>query len=503
MQDSQIYENSLVLNTDGSNISKLSSVFKKVDWAILNDINNGNYVNSELSFDSLNLSNSGRFASYKRAHVTMPVCVVMTSPDVVIKAAAAAEWVVLKGTQGLTMIDTYSLERSSRDVVANVPDINDYLNFRMHETMTNDEVALNSEYYGYYKDTDNTLDATKNPAIANKIKSFKAVANAAEGEKYGRAGESYTYSGDMAGGGSYFRVWHYNLILPLKFLNGFNAPNLDIEKGAHWKLNLKFNSCKVTRTTANVYTSSGTNTCPILVTDTGNTGLKDKACVITCNVGASSIYYETQNGNITPNVNNGARMHVPTYIPQDPSALLTDAIKTLRYDTVISSHASCGKNASFEKTVVTAQSRTKRLIMMIRKGNEYQSSRDCRKLVPGVPSESHYIRNLNVQYGSLNLFSDPVNYTWQNWLDSCAGKYALGSNMDGLAGSQISLSDWKNGSFKVYVFDLTRRHLEDIDVGLSIRVTFENMENEDLACLFFLEVEKVMQIHNSTGVRQD
>jgi hypothetical protein len=247
---------------------------------------------------------------------------------------------------------------------------------------------------------------------------------------------------------------------------------------------------------------SGNNTCPIVCTEKFGTDLTTgQTATVTVNVGASSIYPETTDAKMLASKRLNVQMYVPTYVLQNPEVILKMGTKNLKYDHIISSHGEVQALANYENTVVVSQSKVKRLIMMVRKGASYEKSRSCQSCIPGTLSENHQITDLQVQYGSLNLFENPVQYDWQHWKD-VGGKFSNTGNIDGMAGGQISYADWKRLGFQIYTFDLSRRHLEDVSVGLSLKLSFRNGP-DNLSLLFFVETEKSIDVDMLTGVRID
>jgi hypothetical protein len=122
------------------------------------------------------------------------------------------------------------------------------------------------------------------------------------------------------------------------------------------------------------------------------------------------------------------QMYVPTYVVQNPEVILKMGTKNLKYDHIISSHSEVQAQANYENTVVVSQSKIKRLIMLVRKGASYEKSRSCLSCVPGTLGDTHQITDLQVQYGSLNMFENPVQYDWEHW-KSVGGKYSNTANI--------------------------------------------------------------------------
>jgi hypothetical protein len=521
MQDSRILEQTLINSTEGTKVGPLTSVFKKVDWAVVNDQQNGSYINSECVFDTLNLSNSGRFCTYEGGHFAFPICVAAVTPHngLDLTTAAAVDYVSPKNLLGLNIIQSIQIQRNGKDMVSQVTDINDYLVFRQHEQLSDMDVKLNGEFYGYHKDSTDSIDSGLNSGLEARQETVQnsTVANFA---LISQAGNSVSFGDNRTGANAgTFRVWHYIAYLPLRFLPGFDSPNLGLEKGAHYRIHIKFNNCKLdivgaaagAGTTAPTVTFSGNNTCPIICTETFNTALKAVAAVapaaavknatVTVNVGAASIYAETTDAKMLASKRLNVQMYVPTYVVQNPEVILKMGTKNLKYDHIISSHSEVQALANYENTVVVSQSKIKRLIMLVRKGASYEKSRSCLSCIPGTLGDTHQISDLQVQYGSLNMFENPVQYDWQHWMD-VGGKFSNTSNMDGMAGGQLTYADWKRNGYKCYVFDFSRRHVEDVNTGLSVKVSFRNGPDA-LSLLFFLETEKSIDVDMLTGVRVD
>jgi hypothetical protein len=120
--------------------------------------------------------------------------------------------------------------------------------FRRHEELSDMDVKLNGEFYGYHKDSSNDTNHTTNLGLKARLDTVTASTSAAYGP-ISQAGNSVTFADDRTGvNAGTFRVWHYIAYLPLKFLPGFDSPNLGLEKGAHYRIHIKFNNCKLSLT---------------------------------------------------------------------------------------------------------------------------------------------------------------------------------------------------------------------------------------------------------------
>jgi hypothetical protein len=511
MQDSRILEQTLINSTEGTKVGPLTSVFKKVDWAVVNDQQNGSYINSECVFDTLNLSNSGRFCTYEGGHIAFPICAASVAPHqgVNLAAPAAVDYISPKNLLGLNIIQSIQIQRNGKDMVSQVTDINDYLIFRRHEELSDMDVKLNGEFYGYHKDSTDSNNSATNLGLKARQETVQNSTAAAFGA-ISQAGNSVSFGDTRTGANAgSFRVWHYIAYLPLRFLPGFDSPNLGLEKGAHYRIHIKFNNCKLeldgAASAVPTSTFSGNNTCPIVVTSAFGAALNAaavaKTATVTVNIGGGSIYAETTDAKMLASKRLNVQMYVPTYVVQNPEVILKMGTKNLKYDHIISSHSEVQAQANYENTVVVSQSKIKRLIMLVRKGASYEKSRSCLSCIPGTLGDTHQITDLQVQYGSLNMFENPVQYDWEHW-KSVGGKYSNTANMDSMAGGQLTYADWKRNGYKCYVFDFSRRHVEDVNTGLSVKVSFRNGPDA-LSLLFFLETEKSIDVDMLTGVRVD
>jgi hypothetical protein len=114
-------------------------------------------------------------------------------------------------------------------MVSQVTDINDYLIFRRHEELSDMDVKLNGEFYGYHKDSTDSNNPATNLGLKARQETVQNSTAAAFGA-ISQAGNSVSFGDTRTGANAgSFRVWHYIAYLPLRFLPGFDSPNLGLE----------------------------------------------------------------------------------------------------------------------------------------------------------------------------------------------------------------------------------------------------------------------------------
>jgi hypothetical protein len=120
-----------------------------------------------------------------------------------------------------------------------------------------------------------------------------------------------------------------------------------------------------------------------------------------------------------------------------------------------------------------------------------------------VPStcSPYILENFQVQISNQNVYANPINYSYDHFLQEMNGKYGLESSfVYGASSSRISMRDFVE-TYGYIVVDLKRKYSSDESVKLSVSISgkVKSARNLDLYCFF--EQERTMTIDIATGQR--
>ena len=158
MSDSLIYDLSIAAgDTD-------AKPFLKKEMLYITDQNSsGNYSNSQVIFETSQLSNNGRWCDYGvDAYLSFPLMLTATMnasavgnapTDFTTGPLAASDYILALKNSNYNLIHSIQVEYSNSNVVQLTPFINTYLNFKLHSELSLQDEELNGPQIGYSKDT--------------------------------------------------------------------------------------------------------------------------------------------------------------------------------------------------------------------------------------------------------------------------------------------------------------------------------------------------------------
>ena len=541
--------------------------FQRRDVVKMKDMNTaGNYSSNTSSFETVTLSNGGRWCDYTEAYITLPTVVVISAPGV--------DWTAdnLKDTDHLlalknchlNLINSCQIDYGNQKTVQATDHINDYLIFKQHTEMSEQDQLLHGPTIGYAKDTakswyydisngvcnnhcspsvsTTTRLTASNEGFYNRCKNTHSLDDDIRGVHaiYGDSGSSNIKQSNRSYvvNASTHKAFYYNVILRLKDLPLFKSfpPLL---KGGNFKINLTLNQCEFQFSTGNEQdnmlflqnTFNGKMTNPVMISSdtvnmrnvdyeaqtsgliplvSGSTLLPlNKTYTVSVNIARPQYATHQAINNVAFHQEQNCELHVPVYDlkPAFETQYLAQDQKRIIYNEVlltILNNKIAG--STFNDLLTNGMKRLRRLIIVptIARSDNGTGTIDPR-LSPfdSCPStcSPYILENFQVQVANHNVYANAINYSYDMFLQEMNGKYGLESSIfPGVSSSMISLKDY----IEIYgyiVVDLKRKHTEDDDVPLSIQISGKLKSLKNMDFYCFIEQEQSFTISVSTGQR--
>ena len=542
--------------------------FQRRDVVKMKDMNTaGNYSSNTSSFETVTLSNGGRWCDYTEAYITLPVVVAISAPGVDWTGANFKDTdhlLALKNSH-LNLINSCQIDYGNQKTVQATDHINDYLIFKQHTEMSQQDELLHGPTIGYAKDTAKSwyyhdvngvsnnhctplaLSATRltetNEGFLNRcnnthslddnLRKVHSIFGNANASNIKQSNGSYIVNATT------HKAFYYNVIVRLKDLPLFKSfPAL--LKGGNFRINLTLNQCEFQFTTGvtlgtmsflqNTFNGRMTNpvmvssdSLPLVIVDyadrtSSNGNVESGATLLPANttftvsVNIARPQYAThQNLNVAFHQEQNCELHVPVYDlkPAFESQYLAQDQKRIIYNEVILTPLyNKTANSTFNDLLTNGMKRLRRLIIVptiAQSGNGTGMINPRLSCFDSCPStcSPYILENFQVQVANHNVYANAINYSYDMFLQEMGGKYGLESSIfPGVSSSMISLKDYVE-IYGYIVVDLKRKHTEDDDVPLSIQISgkLKSEKNMDFYC--FIEKEESFTISLATGQRLD
>ena len=537
-----------------------SSPFLRRDVIKLKDQSSaGNYSSQTSTFETVTLSNNGKWADYRDAIITIPVVIVMTgktTADAVVDFEASnTDLTLALKNSSINLINSIGIKYGNKNLVQVTDRINDYLVFKQHTELSEQDVAIHGETIGYAKDTGDSwyYNAVNGVCNNNNLSTLKLASNYTEANVGMRERQMKFRNMDntKASYSSIFntddfekdnqayivdtttyKAYYYNAVLRLRDLPVFDK--LGLMKGANFSINLTLNQCTFSFTmsatgamTFNQSSFSGKLTNPVMVANrsstnyafTGDTApaevsipqgtrsLTDGA-TYTVSVNVAKVLYRAHNSlGVKDCLEKNIELHVPVYElkPSVETRMLEMGQKKIYYNEILSFPKS-GLKGSFNELITNGLKSLRRMIILpIISPSENGSGQVDPHLSPfdTCPStcSPYALENFQVQIANQNVYHNSINYSYELFLQEMNGKYGLESSMfNGESSSMISLRDYVN-MYGYIVVDLKRKHTEDDSVPLSVSISGNIVSQKKMDFFIFIEQERSFTYDVTTGTR--
>jgi hypothetical protein len=586
MADTILLERSMETPLDNS------SPFTRREMVKIKDMStSGNYSSGQVIFETVSLSNGGRWCDYTEAYITIPTVTVISGTvnagGAVINWTAAdirdSDMLLVMKNSHLNLINSCQIDYGNRSVVQQTDHINDYLIFKQHTEMSAQDEELHGSTIGYAKDNSrswywNAANGVCNNKLAPQTESVFRHSSEVNSGAFARSLACFGTDDNLQGRANIFgadsvkasnrsyivntathKAYYHNAIVRLKDLPFFQSmPSL--LKGGNFKITLTLNQCQFQFTTGAdiaavvegdeevdavpvrvgplTYVTNSFNgklTNPVMVASNECKMIKATGAVhetnavyvpggsfslpasstftVSCNV-ARPQFSEHQSKGVADCQVLNCELNVPVYDlkPAVESRYLQMGQKKVVYNEVLV-YQLLNKQAgsTFSDLITNGLSHMKRLIIVptISQNGTGETTRNGAGVDPRqspfdtVPStcSPYILENLQVQIANQNVYANPVNYSYEMFLQEMNGKYGVESSLfAGVSSSRISMQDYIE-LYGYIVVDLKRKYSSDESVPLSVSISgkIKSLRNLDFLC--FIEQEKNITIDVATGQR--
>jgi len=499
--------------------TKAPMLDKRMLYVNNNEGNSSSYSDNVVTFETMTLSNGGRWCDYSEGYISIPVVTTVLRSGTHQTAAQAAQSIHFKS--GPVIIDSVQIQYGNNPMVQQRKHVSAYSSFKQHTTYSQDDVAVVGDSSSYFKPSSkwDYDDANGFGLISYDVMKkagdpqFLSTANVSQASVMGA---SLKNSGvDVYEKVGNTHVFYHDCIIRLKDLLFFQE--LEIVKGSNIILTISLNQCEmVTTYTAGVLTHANSlqgSVCPVMRCVSNLTEAEQ-------NTEDAATFTETVSVKV---VKNGAhahkktqcRLYVPTYTmePQAEIAYLTaQSVQKIRYCDINVSHIrNVQSGQTFSHLITNSLARAKRLIVVPMLSAQAAAAGSPALLAPQTslfcsePATCSpcYIKDFQVSISGTNVYMTQNQYPYERFQDEMAGKQGLnGGRNTGLMSGMIGLKDYES-NFGYLVCDLSRRRAEDemTPVALTISGSLESPLQMDF--LVFCEYEKDISIDISTGAMED
>jgi hypothetical protein len=493
--------------------------------------NNGSsdYAINMSKFETATLSNSGMYHYFKEGYMVFPMVATLVS-DVDLDLTQAKHSMILKSHEAI--LSSLEVRLQQRPIQQVTPYQSLYNTFKKHTTFSLDDININGDLVGYKKHTSDAFYKDSVSGLRNDKMSLDGAVEDADGFIMNQSlkcdfvytdahkteiindtlreahGVNYLkkVNAGVGGGADDGKSWeyHFTSVIRLRDVCDFfdKAPML---RGALVEITCRFNQVKnyvLDRTANNCGIASFNLTgdmCPFM---RGSTD-KDLA-------EARKETYALQVGSIgnKTGVLTRPRLYLPAYImsPEYESRFIEDPQRKILYTDTIGSLHTAVKTGSFSINLTNSASDIARIIVIPMLNKEFNGTQKHNPLhtpfTTELPTPS-LISNVNLKISGSNLYQNPVDYNFENFLHEMNNSSGTNANMlQGMTSGQISLYDFNN-MYKYYVFDVSRKADFDTSTPASYTLTGTIQGANHYDFYVFMEQNKSVTVNLVTSVVLD
>jgi hypothetical protein len=428
--------------------------------------NNGgpDYSRNQVQFETVSISNNGKWADYRNGFVSIPlVCVLTRTADGVADGSTLLNF----KSGNHTMIDSVIVDYGNDNVIQQSANINAYCSFKQHTEWSQNDVAINS-HTGYHKSSnlwqyDDVQGMTNNddeelPGLfkfhtPDQEKLMPNSVVRASGEN------SYEKISDLV------HVYRYDCIIRLKDLLFFDK--MSPVRGANIKITLNLNQGESVST----YAAGGSKTKTVnTLKGASNFMLRSDYREMSA-AGTETLSLKVVKNGVYSHAKSQCRLYIPVYTfnPTFEKQYLSLGQKTVLYEDVyIQNVKNVAPGNAFQVLLTNSLSRMKRLVIVPMLSAHAASNGE---LIP-APQESCFssepstcspcfIKDFNVQLSGSNVYQQNIQFKYEHFLNELNGAYGVNGNLEtGICSSLISMADY-NANLGYLTVDLSRRYEYD------------------------------------------
>jgi hypothetical protein len=465
--------------------------------------NNGSsdYSRNQVTFETVSLSNNGRWADYKNGFISIPLVCVLTRSHDDVDAANGQKMLNFKSSN-VNIIDSVIVDYGNDNVIQQNANVNAYLTFKQHTEMSVNDILIN-DHLGYRKDS-TAWNFSAAGGMRNNTLSESPFKHHTAGQELLLSNASVKESGEN----TYVRhsglvhVFYYDCLINLKDLLFFEK--MPLVRGGNFKITLNLNQSESVIT----YAAAGAVT-SVVNTLKGSSNFALRTDVRPApDTRTETISVKAVTNGVHNHQKRQCRLYVPIYsmAPMAEKNYISKALQTMIYDDVYVQHVK-KQHGNFQVLLTNSLARMKRLVIVpmlskyVQGGVSIDNPQEsCLSTEPSTCSPS-WIKDFNVQLSGSNIYQQNVQYKYESFLNELNGKYGLNANLEtGLCSSLIGMADY-NANYGYIVVDLSRRLSYDEGTPLSVQIQGVIASAKELDLLCFITYSKTMSIDLSTGAK--
>lgn len=526
--DNYIYDS--VLDHSVGDSDKTPFTRKFLNYILDQQGGNSSYTSGQVIIDSTSLASSGStFQDWSNAYVTIPYNVKLEATAVESTsstAPSAGNLNFLTSLKNNALIDSITVEQGGRTIINQTANLSQFVNYKMHVTSSQDQVAKMGSSLGYTPDSVGAYSFTNSAGLGVVNIANNPTSTAFSPENYNSGAlarqckfSPYTSSitttnnqktecepvqvanaivptGTAAN--VVFSDIHFVATIRLKDLCDYFDKHPKLSRGIGYKIYLRVNQGVSTFThsatasttpfssislTANSFSGTGSSLCqPAMVNVGANTLSASLAWANSVTISSSTLKLTSQIDVGSNALMNGIRLYVPSYeaSPESQSQLMKQP--TLHrpffdlYATVLQNQ---GSNAFINTQVASGISSPKAIIVcpQIAQASTVGMNSQASALnpCPGCTDPQLSLTNIQVKVGASYILPDRVNYEFVQFLENNAQLFGLNGNQTNMLSSGVIDMFKFRHNYRYYAYDLSR-YLDSAD-KIPQMITFESFNN--------------------------
>jgi hypothetical protein len=497
------------MSFDFSNDSEFSDLvdkpyLKKELLYVIDNNGSTDYSRNQVTFETVSLSNNGRWCDYRNAFISIPLVVTLTRSAGDVTEAQAKELIDFKASN-VNFIDSMIIDYGNDNVIQQNANIGAYCTFKQHTEWSLDDINVN-RHLGYRKDS-NEWDFSNGAGLKNNavVDGRKFKLNTAN-QELALSNANVKDSGEncMEFVDATHIVYYYDCIINLKDLLFFNK--MPSVRGANVKITLNLNQSNSVIT----YGTVDSKVVPTAVVNTlrGSSNFVLRKAEHPADSGATeTITLKVVENGGYKHAKSQCRLYVPvqTMSPKSEQQYLGKGLQTIIYNDLYVQHVK-GIKTNMQVLLTNSLARMQRMIIVplmskytpVGGVNVDSPIESCLSTEPATCSPL-FLSDFNVQLSGSNIYQQNIQYKYEHFLNELNGKFGVNANMEsGLCSSQINMDDY-HSNFGYMVVDLSRRYSHDDNVPLSVQISGKLNSPKEMDFLCFIEYNKTITIDLATG----
>jgi hypothetical protein len=466
---------------------KLSTMLDK-QLIFIQDTNNTRDYNINMSvFNTNSLTLDGRYVHFADSYLTIPMVGSVSSTEN-INIDQARHSMILKSHEAiLSSVQVRMQQQSIQEPFSN-PSL--YWNYKKLVTYSQDDLKTKGELVGFRKDKSDAFYFDQNSGISNvavglteteKDTAGRTLNNIKSPYEYDDAkktdiitlAERHAYGCDVVIKESDKEyTFKFTAVIRLRDNCSF-FETCPLIKNPLLELTLRYNQANsyvLEMSASHVVTTKNSNlqgnTCPFLKCSVAG---KDNV------TGTETYSLKISQNGLKTHTMSYPRLYLPVYSPSPEYEMefLSNPLRTINYNHVIQGvHQDV--NQSFNVTLSNSASRIDTIIMIPILSKESNGA-DLQSPLLGpycseLPSPT-LISNFNIKIGGRSMYSTPIDFLFENFLNEHNGSQSIDANLlVGASAGLINLKDFQN-MHHYYVVDVSRKADSDQSVPASYSVS--------------------------------